>query len=65
MAQGGGVIKVQLKGNLDQLGRDLLNIDLQIEHIKQGQQQGNITTLEQAKLQVQKEVVAKKLNFRN
>ena len=46
MAQNRGVTKAQLKRELYQLGRDLFNIDLQIQHIKQGQQQGNIATLE-------------------
>ena len=56
MAQGRGVTKAKLKRDLDQIGRDLLNINLQIQHLKQ---QGNIATLQQAKLQVQKEVVTK------
>ena len=49
MAQRWGVSKAWLKRELEQLGRDLFNINLQIQHIKQGQQQGNIATLEQEK----------------
>ena len=37
MVQGGQVSQVQLKRDLDQLGKDLYNIDLQIQRIKQGQ----------------------------
>ena len=38
MAQGRGVIQTQLKRDLNQLGHNLLNINLQIQAIKKGQQ---------------------------
>ena len=40
MAEGGQVSKAQLKRDLDTSGKDLYNIDLQIQKIHQGQQQG-------------------------
>ena len=63
MAQGSQVNKSKLKRDLDQLGKDLYIIDLQVQRIKQGQQQGNIPTLEQEKLDIQKQVVAKEVEL--
>ena len=61
MAEGGSdVSKAQLKHDLAQLGHNLYNIDLQIKKLKsQGNQQGQIATLKEAKLQIQKGVVNK------
>ena len=51
MTEGGGanpnVSQAQLKREIDSLSQDLFNIDLQVQQIKQGQQQ--IATLERAK----------------
>ena len=61
MVQGrGGVTKAQLKRELARLSHNLYNIDLQIQHIRQGQPNPNqIASLEQAKFQIPQEVVAK------
>ena len=48
---------------MNALGKDLYNIDLQIQKIHQGQQQGHIQTLEQAKLEIKKQVVSKELEL--
>ena len=37
MAQGGGTSLAELKRQLDSLSHNLLNIDLQIQQVKQGQ----------------------------
>ena len=60
MAEGG---QAQLKRDLDVLRKDLHNIDLQIQRIHQGQQQGHIPTLEQAKVEIQKQLVSKELEL--
>ena len=52
MAQGSQESKAQLKRDLDQLGKDLYNIDLQLQRKRKSQQQGHIPTLEQAKLDI-------------
>ena len=62
MAQG-GVSQAQFKRDLEQLGNDLSNIDLQIQGVKQGMQQGNLVTLEAARTQIAQEVVAKEVEL--
>ena len=65
MAEGGvsaeiGVSQAQLKRELVQLGKILFNIDLQIQQLKQGHgNQQQIRRLEAAKLEIQKQTVAK------
>ena len=59
MAEGGQVSKAQLKRQLEQLGEDLFSIDLQIQRMNQGQQHRHMSTLEQVKLDIQKQVVSK------
>ena len=63
MAEGGQVSKAQLKRDLDALGKDLYNINFQKQKICQGQQQGHIPTREQAKVEVQKQVVSRELEL--
>ena len=62
MAQG-SVSQAQLKRDFQQLGQDLFNIDLQSQAIKQGTQHRNIATLQAAKVETQKEVVAKEVEL--
>ena len=58
------VSKVQLKRHSDNLSHDLYNIDLQIQNLKQqGDRQWEIKRLEQANLQVQKQVVTKQVEL--
>ena len=65
MAQGGGPSLAELKRQLDSLSHDLLNIDLQIQQVKQGQ--GNnpksLQTLEKARSQIKDQVVQKQIQF--
>ena len=66
MAEGGAseVSKAQIKHNLEQLGKDLYNIDLQIQKAKsQGNDQRIISNLEEAKVIIQKEVVDKQIQL--
>ena len=59
----GGVSQAELKRDLEQLGNDLFNIDLQIQGVKQGMQHGNWVTLEAARAQIAQEVVAKEVEL--
>ena len=63
MAQGGQPPKsvAQLKRELDSLAYDINNIDQQIQELKKGQ--GNQQQIDRAKLQRQKEVLAKQVQF--
>ena len=65
MAQGRGPSLAELKRQLDSLSHNLLNIDLKIQQVKQGQ--GNNTnslqTLEQARSQIQDQVVQKQIQL--
>ena len=59
-----GSTQAQLKRDLDSLGRDLFNIDLQIQQLKQGAKNPHqIQTLEAAKFEIQKQVVAKEIEL--
>ena len=58
------VSNTELKCDLAQLAQNLYNIDLQIQNLRsQGNQQGQIATLEAAKVQIQKEVVEKEITL--
>ena len=66
MAEGGAsdLPKVQIKCDLEQLGKDLYNIDLQIQKVKsQGNDQHQIATLEEVKVIIQKDVVQKQIQL--
>ena len=64
MAQGGGPSLAQLKRELDSLSHDLLNIDLQIQEVKQGQPNLNsLQNLEQARAQIKEQVIQKQVQF--
>ena len=60
----GAPSKAQLKSKIAQLSKDLYNIDLQIQTIRQGQPNPHqITALQAAKLEIQKQVVAKEVEL--
>ena len=64
MAEGGAsdLSKVQIKCDLEQLGKDLYNIDLQIQKVKsQGNNRHQIANLEEAKHIIQKDIVQKQI----
>ena len=62
MAQGGGASLAQLKRELDSLSHDLLNIDLQIQQVKQGQANPHsLETLEKARSQIKEQVIQKQV----
>ena len=64
MAQGRGPSLAQLKRELDSLSHDLLNIDLQIQEVKQGQPNLNsLQNLEQARAQIKEQVIQKQVQF--
>ena len=65
MTQGGGLSLAELKRQLDSLSHDLLNIDLQIQQVKQGQgnNPNSLQTLEQARSQIKDEVLQKQIQF--
>ena len=66
MAQGRGanVSLAQLKRELDSLSHDLLNIDLQIQQVKQCQANPHsLETLEKARSQIKQEVICKQIQF--
>ena len=64
MAQGGGPSLAQFERELDSLSHDLLNIDLQIQQVKQGQPNPNsLQTLEQARAQIKEQVIQKQVQF--
>ena len=52
-----GPSEAQLKRDLDQLGKDLMSIDLQIQRLQAGQQHSNIPIFEAIKFEIQKKVV--------
>ena len=67
MVQDGGanVSLAQLKRELDSLSHDLLNIDLQIQQVKQGQANPNsLETLQKARSQIKQEVIQKQVQFK-
>ena len=56
--------KAQLKREIDQLSQDLYNICLQLQAIRQGQPNPHRTaSLEQAKVQIKQELVAKEIHL--
>ena len=60
----GGPSTAQLKREIDQLSKDLYNIDLQTQAIRQGQPSPDqITTFEATKLEIQKQVGAKEVEL--
>ena len=62
MAEGGSMSKGQLKREIESLGKDLFNLDLQIQDLRtKANMEDQIKRLEQAKYQVQQEVVAKQI----
>ena len=66
MAKGGAsdLSKVQIKHDLEQLGKDLYNIDLQIQKVKsQGNDQHQIANLEEVKVIIQKDIVQKQIQL--
>ena len=64
MAQGGGPSLAQLKRELDSLSHDLLNIDLQIQQVKQSQANPHsLETLEKARSQIKEQVIQKQVQF--
>ena len=65
MAQGGGPSLAELKRQLDSLSHNILNIDLQIQQVKQGQgnNPNSLKTLQQAKSQIKDQVVQKQIQF--
>ena len=64
MVQDGGPSLAQLKRELDSLSHNLLNIDLQIQGVKQGQPNPNsLQTLEQARAQIKEQVIQKQVQF--
>ena len=67
MVEGGAsqVSKAQIKHDLEQLGKDLYNIVLQIQQVKsQGNDQRIIANLEAAKVIIQKDVVDKQIQLK-
>ena len=66
MAKGGAsdLSKAQIKHDLEQLGKDLYNIDLQIQKVKsQGNDRNQIFNLKEAKHIIQKDVVEKQIQL--
>ena len=66
MAEGGAsdLSKAQIKCDLEQIGKDLYNIDLQIQKVKsQGNDRHQIDNLEEAKRIIQKDVVQKQIQL--
>ena len=64
MAQGGGPSLAELKRQLDSLARDLFNIDLQIQQVKQGNPNPNsLQRLEQARSQIKDKILQKQIQF--
>ena len=66
MAEGGAsdLSKVQINCDLEQLGKDLYNIDVQIQKVKsQGNDRHQIDNLEEAKRIIQKDVVQKQIQL--
>ena len=65
MAQGEGPSLAKLKRQLDSLSHDLLNIDLQIQQVKQGKgnNPNSLQTLEQVRSQIQDQVIQKQIQF--
>ena len=62
MAQGGTTTKAQLKWEIQSLSKDLFNLNLQIQDIRtKANSEDQIKKLEQAKYQVQQEVIAKQI----
>ena len=61
MAQGRGPSLAELKRQLDSLSHDLLNIDLQIQQVKQGQgnNSNSLQKLEQVRSQIKNQVIRK------
>ena len=65
MVQGRGPFLSELKRQLDSLSHNLLNIDLQIQQVKQGQgnNPNSLQTLEQARSQIKDQVIQKQIQF--
>ena len=66
MAKGGSsdLSKAQIKRDLEQLGKDLYNIDLQIQKVKsEGNDRNQISNLEEAKRIIQKDVLGKQIQL--
>ena len=64
MAQGGGPSLAELKRQLDSLTRDLFNIDLQIQQVKEGKANPNsVERLEQARSQIKDDILQKEIQF--
>ena len=66
MVEGGAnvVSKAQIKRDLEQLGKDLYNIDLQIQKAKsQGNNHHILANLEEAKVIIQRDVVDKQVQL--
>ena len=65
MAQGRGPSLAELKRQLDSLSHDLLNINLQIQQVKQGQgnNPNSLQRLEQARSQIKDEILQKQIQF--
>ena len=58
------IFKSSIKKEIDQLSKDLYNIDLQLQAIRQGQPNPHSTaTLEQARVQIKNDLVAKEIQF--
>ena len=56
--------KAQIKCDLEQLGKDLYNIDLQIQQVKsQGNDQHQIANSQAAKIIIQKDIVDKQIQL--
>ena len=64
MAQGSGPL-AELKRQLDSLSHDLLNIDLQIQQVKQGQgnNPNSLQRLEHARSQIKNKILQKQIQF--
>ena len=63
MAEGGCVSQAQLKRDLDSLSKQIFDIDLAIQRQQGSGNTQTIANLEAAKVEIQKEIVAKQIKL--
>ena len=63
MAEGGRVSQAQLKRDLDSLSKQIFDIDLPIQRQQASGNTQTIANLEAAKVEIQKEIVAKQIEL--